>query len=137
MSSAAQQTVEALWQAFDRFDFAAAGELLDDDFVCEWPQSGEIIRGRDNFVTINAHYPGRWRITVQRIVAQGDHVVTEITARDTKSAQSATAVSFFTVQDGKVVHLREFWPDPFEAPAWRAQGVERATMSTAPKAQED
>jgi ketosteroid isomerase-like protein len=129
----AQKTVEALWQAFDRFDFAAAGNLLHDDFVCEWPQSGEIIRGRENFVAVNTHYPGHWHLTIQRIVVQGDHVVTEITAREADSGQTANAVSFFTVKHGKIVHVREFWPDPFDAPAWRAQWVEHST----PTAKED
>jgi ketosteroid isomerase-like protein len=32
--------------------------------------------------------------------------------------------SFFTVVDGKVARLVEFWPDPFGAPANRAHLVE-------------
>ena len=40
--------VERLWQLFDALDFEAAGELLHDDFECEWPQSRERIRGREN-----------------------------------------------------------------------------------------
>lgn len=120
--------VERLWQAFDRFDFDAAGALLHADFVCEWPQSGELIRGRANFVAINAHYPGQWRITIQRIIASGDSVVTEISAQH--GDQTAQAISFFTVREGKIIHLREFWPDPFAAPAWRAQWVERLTPAS-------
>ena len=61
-----RQTVERLWQLFDVFDFEAAGKLLDDNFVCEWPQSRERIRGRENFVAVNANYPGRWRCKVER-----------------------------------------------------------------------
>ena len=32
-------------------------ELAGDDFVQEWPQSGERIRGRDNAKAINDNYP--------------------------------------------------------------------------------
>jgi ketosteroid isomerase-like protein len=53
-------TVEQLWQLFDARDFEAAGALLHDDFVCEWPQSRERIRGRENYVAINQNYPGTW-----------------------------------------------------------------------------
>lgn len=28
--------VNALWETFDRFDFAAVASLLHDDFVCDW-----------------------------------------------------------------------------------------------------
>ncbi len=117
------QTVEALWDAFDRFDFDAAGDLLHDDFLCEWPQSGERIRGRANFVAVNKVYPGQWRCTIQRILVCGDEVVTETQVSDGDT--SNTAISFFTLAGGKIVHLREYWPDPYPAPDWRAQWVER------------
>src|SRR6516162_249972 len=95
-----QQVVERLWAAFDAFDFAAAGPLLHNDFVCEWPQSRERIRGRDNFVTVNAQYPGRWRITLRRIVASGEQVATEVALRN-EEGEAARAVSFFELRDGK------------------------------------
>jgi ketosteroid isomerase-like protein len=117
------ELVHAFWAAFDRFEFAAVGPLLHDDFVCEWPQSGELIRGRDNLIAVNANYPGRWRITVQRTVACGGDVVTECEVRDGDAM--VRAVSFFTVADGKIIRLREFWPDPMDAADWRAQWVER------------
>ncbi len=42
--------VERLWRAFDARDFERAGDELHDDFVAEWPHSGERIRGRENFL---------------------------------------------------------------------------------------
>jgi ketosteroid isomerase-like protein len=116
--------VNALWEAFDRFDFAAVAPLLHDDFVCDWPQSGERIRGRDNFIAVNTHYPGRWRITVRRLIACGDEVVTETELRF--GEQLARAVSFFTFRDGLIVHLCEYWPDPMPAVEWRRPWVETA-----------
>ncbi|GAP13403.1 ketosteroid isomerase-related protein [Longilinea arvoryzae] len=117
------RAVLALWDAFDHLDFDAAGALLADDFVCEWPQSGERIRGRANFVAVNAHYPGRWRIRVLRVVAGGDEVVTEVEA--TWGEEKARAISFFRVRNGRICHLREFWPEPYPAQAWRAAWVEQ------------
>ena len=117
-----RRVVEALWLAFDALDFEAAGSLLHETFVCEWPQSRERIRGRENFITLNKHYPGQWRISIQRIIASGADVVTEITA--SFEDQTARAISFFTLRDGQIIHLREFWPDPYPAQEWRAQWVE-------------
>jgi len=114
-----------LWGLFDAGAFEAAGELLDDEFVCEWPQSRERIRGRDNYVAVNARYPGRWRIAVRRVVAACDTVVTEaalINADD--PAARATAVSFFEVRDGRILRQTDYWPEPYEAPTWRAKWVE-------------
>lgn len=115
--------VVAFWDAFDRFEFEAVGHLLHDDFVCEWPQSGELIRGRDNMIAVNKHYPGQWRIFVDRIVDSGDVVVTEIRAVD--GDVSNPAVSFFEFSEGKIVKIREYWPDVMEAQSWRTQWVEK------------
>jgi len=115
--------VRAMWATFDRFEFAAAAPLLHDDFTCEWPQSRERIIGRENFIAINAEYPGRWRITVTRLVASGEQVVTECDVSN--GAVTVQAVSFFTLKDGQIIHIREYWPDTMEAQAWRAQWVER------------
>ena len=118
-----REIVEALWSAFDALDFDVAGELLHDDFVCEWPQSQERIVGRVNFVAVNKHYPGEWRIEIVKLVTSGPEVVTETLLR--YGDQTARAVSFFELRDGKIARLREFWPDPYEAPDWRAPWVER------------
>ncbi len=120
-----RQVVEQLWARFDAGDFDV-GDLLHDEFICEWPQSGESIRGRDNYVAVNAHYPRRVRIELRRVLAAGDTVVSEIVATDAADpTRIDRAVSFFDFRDGKIIHLREFWPDPFEPEAWRAQWVER------------
>lgn len=117
-----RQIIESFWQAFDRFDFEAAGELVHDEFLFELPQSKERVRGRANLVAFNANYPGRWRIAIQRLVAAGDEVATEITA--SYEGQVFNAISFFTLRDGKIIHVREFWPEPFAAQEWRKQWVE-------------
>lgn len=124
---ASDEVVRTLWQAFDRLDFEQAREVLHEDFVCEWPQSRERIRGVDNFIRVNQHYPGRWRIYILKIVAAGDEVVTEVEVELTAengAVRQDRAVSFFKLRDGKIVYLREYWPEPFAAPDWRSQWVE-------------
>ena len=114
--------VEQLWQLFDARDFEAAGELLHDDFACEWPQSRERIRGRENYVAINQNYPGTWSITIRRLIAEGDQVASEVVM--TYADQVVQAVSFFELRDGKIVRQVDYWPEPYAAPAERAQWVE-------------
>jgi ketosteroid isomerase-like protein len=117
-----RRVVEELWHLFDSFQFEAAGALLHDDFVCEYPQSRERIRGRENFVALNANYPGRWRCRVERIVAAGDAVATDVAL--SYGDETARAVSFFELRDGKIVKETDYWPEPFAAPESRAQWVE-------------
>jgi len=108
----------------DTNDFRVAAAWLHDDYQLDWPQSQERIRGRDNFVAVNEHYPaaGPWQFVVERLVAGEDEVVTDITVTD--GVTVARAITFSRVCDGKIVRQTEYWPDPYPAPAWRARWVE-------------
>ncbi|HJR78494.1 MAG TPA: nuclear transport factor 2 family protein [Anaerolineales bacterium] len=121
-----RRIVEGFWAAMQTNDFKAAGEFLHDQYVLEWPQSGERIRGRANFVSINENYPahGRWEFRVQRIIAEGNQVVSDVGVTD--GTITGRAITFSTVRDGKIVHQTEFWPDPFEPAAWRAKWVDKS-----------
>lgn len=121
------QIVERYWQAMNTNDWIATSALLHDDFLLEYPQSGERFRGRKNFVALNGDYPaaGPWSFSVQRIVAGEQQAVSDVTV----SAPSVTArvISFFELRDGKIWRVMEYWPDDFEAAAWRASMAEPIT----------
>lgn len=119
-----KQIIENFWATMATNDFDATTQLLHDDFALEWPQPGERISGRDNFAAVNKNYPaeGKWRFAINHIVAEGDLVVTDVTVTDGKRIDRA--ITFSTLHDGKILKQVEFWPEPFEAPAWRAQWVE-------------
>jgi ketosteroid isomerase-like protein len=125
MTQESKQVVQNFWAAMQTNDFRRAGELLHDDYVLEWPQSGERIRGRANFVAINENYPahGRWEFTIHRILAEDDEAVSDVGVTD--GVVTAKVITFSTVRDGRILRQIEFWPDPFEPAAWRTQWVER------------
>jgi ketosteroid isomerase-like protein len=119
------QLISTFWQLMSSNDFTSVASVLHSDFVLEWPQSHERIRGAANFARMNACYPahGPWRFTIQRLLVDGDAGMTEVAITD--SVVVATAISFFTVRDGLISKIVEYWPDPFPAPAWRSEWVER------------
>ena len=120
----AKNIAQQYWELMRTNDFSSVGVVLSDDFVLEWPQSHERIRGRANFAAMNSEYPahGRWKFTINRIVAEGDQAVTDVSVTD--GVQNGRAISFFTIRDGKVVRMVEYWPDPFEPVADRRHLVE-------------
>lgn len=120
-----RQTVERFWQAMGANDFPAAAKCLDAEYVLEWPQSGERIRGRENFVAVNVHYPaaGPWRVTIHRLIADAGGVASEVTVTD--GVITGRAITFFELRDSLIVRQTEYWPDPMAAAPWRAQWVER------------
>jgi ketosteroid isomerase-like protein len=109
----AVELVNKFWELMNTNDFNSVGTILSDDFVLDWPQSGERIRGRDNFVRMNSEYPahGRWSFTINRVVGNDFEAVSDVSVTD--GVQRARAISFFTVRDGKVIKVVEFWPDDF------------------------
>ncbi|MFF0304792.1 nuclear transport factor 2 family protein [Streptomyces sp. NPDC004562] len=120
------KTVQLLWDRMQARDWAGVGALLADDVTVEWPVSGERIRGRENYVRVNAEYPEGWSIEVLRIVASGSDVVSEVQVpHDTMGTHRVA--SSWTVEDGLITEGREYWTelgaDP--SPAWRAPYVER------------
>jgi limonene-1,2-epoxide hydrolase len=119
------EIVERFWDLMRTNDFHSVGEVLSDDFVLDYPQSNERIRGRENFARMNEEYPalGRWEFTINRIVADEGEVVTDVTVTD--GIQKARAITFFTITGGQIVKMLEFWPDEFSAPENRKHLVER------------
>jgi len=120
----AENVVREYWRLMATNDFAAVAAVLAHDFVLEWPQSNERIRGAANFVRMNAEYPshGPWRFEVHRIVASQTTAVSDVGVTD--GVQTGRALSFFTMSQGKISRLLEFWPEPYAAPANRAHLVE-------------
>jgi len=106
-------------------DFRSVGSVLGDEFVLEWPQSKERIRGKDNFAAMNEEYPshGRWEFTINRIVGNDDEAISDVWVTD--GVQKARAISFFSVRDGRIVKMVEFWPDDYPAPENRKHLVEK------------
>lgn len=124
-SSTSRHIVEQFWEAMKTNDFRAAAAWLHEEYVLEWPQSGERVRGRENFIAVNEHYPaaGRWQFDVRRLIAVEQEVVTEVQVTD--GVLVACAITFSKVHAGKIVHQTEYWPDPFAAAPWRAPWVEQ------------
>jgi hypothetical protein len=50
-------------------------------------------------------------------VVQGGRVVSQVSISD--GTQSAEPISFFTVLEGQITELVEYWPEPFAPPEHR------------------
>jgi hypothetical protein len=118
--------VERYWRALENEDFEAAKAELHPDFVESFPQSGERIRGVQNWLSFVTNYPGFPAITVRRIVGRDDLWVTE--AAFDYSRDGSTPYQVCEVQecrDGKIATITAVFGAPFEAADWRADFVER------------
>lgn len=122
-----EQIREALnrhWQASAAGDVNTEHDIYADDAVCDYPQSGERILGRQNLQALRSHHPGKPSgFKIRRMIGSDDLWVTEYTIN--YKEQLAYTVSIMEFHDGKVVHETQYFTDPFEAPAWRKQWVQQ------------
>ena len=123
-SAETDRVVREYWRLMASNDFHSVGAVLASGFVLEWPLSKERIRGAERFARMNEEYPahGRWRFTINRLVSADSEAVSDVTVTD--GTQIARVISFFTVANGRITRLVEFWPEPSPAPANRAHLVE-------------
>ena len=119
-------TVEQLWRHFQAREWDAARALLTDDFVADWPHTGERMVGPDNFIAVNENYPGEWQLELRRVVQEGDQAASEVAVTHVDDGTFFGA-SFFELRGGKIARATEYWiSHATEAPPqWRAQWVER------------
>jgi ketosteroid isomerase-like protein len=124
VKNTAVEIVHEFWRLMSSNDFYSVAAVFAPEFILEWPQSKERIRGAERFAQMNAEYPahGRWQFTVHRIIGGDSEAVSDVSLTD--SVQHARVISFFTIADSKITRMVEYWPDPYPAPANRAHLVE-------------
>lgn len=118
-------------------DFGRMGELLQtygtDDFVQEWPQSGERLskdgatRLNDSYAEMSGTSP---TFRYKRMIGGGDVFVVEGTV-DYGDGVPVSYVGIGELRDGKVAKMTEYFANPFEAPAWRSEFVEKTEPTPA------
>ena len=115
--------LEEHWAASDANDFETEHLIYLQDAVLEYPQSGELTRGRSNIQGQRASQPNKKRFSIRRIVGTGDLWVTEfILTYDNKPSYTVSIMEF---KGDKVARETQYFADPFVAPAFRAKWVER------------
>jgi ketosteroid isomerase-like protein len=118
-----RDTLERYRQAFfERQDIDAIADLMHDDYVEEYPQSGERIRGKDNARAVYGSYPALPTLIDYSYKLSGDLAIIEMTLE--YDGNRMNVCDIVELQDGKIKSTRAYFGAPFEAPEWRAQWVE-------------
>lgn len=117
-----EQIVANFWEAFDRADFGTAGEMLAENAEILWPNTGELFKGRVRFIEVQKHYPGRWRISLEKVVPAQDTIVTVVRVTAEDRSMSFYATSFFEFEGGRIRKITEYWGDVGQPPEWRVRG---------------
>jgi hypothetical protein len=111
MSDNAEQTLRNFWDRINHRDWAGLRRLLDPGLQTRYLATDESFDGAEDFVRLNAEYPGRWRVTVLDLVAAGDRAVSCARLDAEDGGEALLVTSFATVREGLVTDLTELWAD--------------------------
>jgi len=120
----AQQAQHFLVEMFTDLSAEAEYELRHEDYVMEMPQSRERIRSREKMRGFQEAYPAPPTIQLRRVVVRDGLWIVE-GVNDYGGGQIFTVVAIFELRDGKIWRDTRYYAEPFEAPEWRTQWVER------------
>ena len=138
-----RETIELFYKALNSRDYDAYAQCLGAGYAQELPQSGERSKGSKNALAVAENYPGglpeletrritgsedRWVTTpswtILKITGSGDDYTVESLAKY-PDGKTWHAIDIFGFRDEKIVHHTSYYAEPFDAPAWRSQWVER------------
>ena len=141
-----RRVVERFWSAFQEGDLDTYEEIMHPDVVVTYPQSGEVIRGRENLMAILRNYPAfptrgddLTLDTTERTVSRPSSVpfgMSSVTIVDDGELVVGQAVltysgdevynscSIFKVRSQMIAEETSYFAAPFQAPEWRSKWVE-------------
>ena len=117
--------ISAYWKDTLAQDRQAMEGYFRPDAVIRWHCTNEQFTVPE-FIRANCEYPGEWDGKIERTERSGDLLVTAVNVYPKDRSASFHAVSFFTLKDGRIMALDEYWADDGEPPAWRkSMGIGR------------
>jgi hypothetical protein len=123
-----EQARQFLTQLYSNLSPEEEYNVRHQDYVMEMPQSGERFRGRENMRAIqrargNQANTPRYLQLRRVLVKEGLWVVEAVI--DYGDGRVFDVVLILELRDGKMWRDRWYFAEPFEAPEWRSQWVER------------
>jgi ketosteroid isomerase-like protein len=148
MAAGGRELIERYARAMSARDWSTAGSLLADDFVEDYPQSGDRIEGRRNYLAVIENYPGEisagsaapdpevvggdehWvmtpAFTTLRVEGRGERYTVILSARYPDESEWFI-VSLVTLRGDRIARARTFFAPMFPAPEWRRPYVTNTT----------
>jgi hypothetical protein len=113
------KVVKRFWQLFDAAEFEEAGDLISPNAIIRWWNTREEFKNKEKFIEANRIYPGRWRISIERLECFNNLVITVVNVAEKDISFYAT--SFFTLEEERIIRIDEYWGENTEPPEWRVK----------------
>lgn len=126
----AATTLQQLMLAIDERRWSDLGQFLHRDFVCRYVHTGESF-DRDQWVRLNAEYPGFDRLHVREVVgdAQAAACRSHVTGTAGGGLHHFACATFAQVEGGLIREMTEVWTDVKQS---APQGTRPSDLSVDP-----
>ncbi len=112
--------IKQFWKAVLKQDETAIKVFFHDTAYVNWHCTNECFTV-DEFIRANCEYPGDWDGNVERIECMDNLIITVTHVFPKDKSSSFLVVSFFRIEDNKIMSVDEYWSDDGEAPSWRKE----------------
>jgi hypothetical protein len=102
------------------------GVPLADDVVREWPQMGEIVRGRELIGQVEGNFE-ELTLAVGARRRLGDLLIVEW-SNDYGDRAIYRNVTIAEIANGQAIRVTDYWGKPFDTPDWRRSMTDRLKM---------
>jgi hypothetical protein len=102
------------------------GVPLADRVVREWPQMGEVVRGRELIAAVEGNFE-ELTLAVGERRRFGDFLLVEW-SNDYGDGAVYRNLTIAQIENGEAVRVTDYWGKPFETPEWREELTERLDM---------
>lgn len=118
------QIVKEFWKNIQEKDYKVLADKFEEGAIIDWNNQNERFNVV-NFVRANKEFPGKWRLTVEKMYEIKNTVIAitlcEIVDEALEVQHSFYATSFFEFQNGKITYLSEYYSDNTPPPKWREE----------------
>ena len=106
--------------------------MTHDDYIEEYPQSGERIRGKQNFRKVYENFKNLPEVKAYNIHVSGNLGILEMLL-DYPDGGIYNACEILSLKDGKFASSTVYFGKPFDAADWRSEWVEMMGDPTSKK----
>ena len=108
------------WDAVIGQDAQSMTTFFWEDAQIRWHNTNECFSVSE-FIRANCEYPGQWHGEIEHIVNNGSLVITVTHIYNHEETVSHHAVTFFTLKEGKIAGIDEYWGEDGLPPRWRQE----------------
>lgn len=120
--------VDEYWRSVSDRDTSRIDSLVTDDFVEDWPQSGERIKGAEAWRQVVSGHPTYPSVSVRRIVGSGNVWACEADFDYGGETGVWRICSIIEVSGDRIARVTQYFGAPFPPADWR-RGITESTPS--------